>query len=72
MAKISIIGAGAVGATTAYALLLQHVAREIVIVDINKDKAEGEALDLENGVPFIEYGHVTGTTNYKHTKKNLD
>lgn len=68
MAKITIVGAGAVGATTAYALLLQHVAREIVIVDINKNKAEGEALDIENGLPFIEYGSIKGTTDYKHTK----
>jgi len=68
MAKITIVGAGAVGSTSAYALLLQHVAQEIVIVDINKDKVEGEALDLENGIPFTEYGSVMGTTDYKHTK----
>lgn len=44
--KISILGAGNVGATIAYALTLQGVCSEIVLVDINKDKAEGEALDI--------------------------
>ncbi len=44
--KISILGAGNVGATIAYALTLQGVASEILLVDINKEKAEGEALDI--------------------------
>ncbi|MCY6356513.1 L-lactate dehydrogenase [Clostridium sp. ZS2-4] len=51
--KISIIGAGFVGATTAYALMMSGFASEIVIVDINKDKAVGEALDLAHGVSFV-------------------
>ena len=46
MSKISIIGAGAIGATTAFALLQKGVAREIVINDINQEKALGEVLDL--------------------------
>ena len=44
--KISILGTGNVGATIAYNLVVQGVASEIVLVDINKEKAEGEALDL--------------------------
>ncbi len=44
--KIAILGTGNVGATIAYALTLQGVASEIVLVDINKEKAEGEALDI--------------------------
>ena len=44
--KISILGTGNVGATIAYTLALQGVCSEIVLVDINKDKAEGEALDI--------------------------
>lgn len=64
--KISIIGAGFVGATTAYALMLGGTASEIVIVDINKDKAEGEAMDLSHGVSFvkpveIKYGEYKDT-----------
>lgn len=44
--KIAVLGTGNVGATVAYALTLQGVCSEIVLVDINKEKAEGEALDL--------------------------
>lgn len=53
-AKISIIGAGFVGATTAYALMLNGLASEIVIVDINKEKAIGEVMDLNHGVSFVK------------------
>lgn len=52
--KISIIGAGFVGSTTAFALLDGGLASEIVIVDINKDKAEGEAMDLSHGASFVK------------------
>jgi L-lactate dehydrogenase len=44
--KIAVLGTGNVGATTAFTLMHQGVASEIVLVDINKEKAEGEALDL--------------------------
>ena len=44
--KIAVLGTGNVGATIAYALTLQGVCSEIVLVDINKEKAEGEALDI--------------------------
>jgi L-lactate dehydrogenase len=44
--KISILGAGNVGATIAYTLTLEGLASEIVLVDINKNKAQGEALDI--------------------------
>lgn len=52
--KISIIGAGFVGSTAAYALMMSGLASEIVIVDINKEKAEGEALDLSHGESFVK------------------
>ena len=52
MSKISVIGAGSVGATIANDLMIQGVATEIVLVDINKTKAEGEALDIYQGAPF--------------------
>ena len=51
--KISIIGAGFVGSTTAFALMNHNVASEIVIVDINHDKAVGEAMDLGQGQVFV-------------------
>lgn len=52
MSKIGVIGAGAVGATVANDLMIQGVASEIVLVDINKKKAMGEALDIYQGAPF--------------------
>ncbi len=51
--KISIIGAGFVGSTTAFALMNDNIASEIVIVDINKETAEGEAMDLYQGNVFV-------------------
>lgn len=52
MSKISVIGAGSVGATIANDLMIQGVASEIVLIDINKKKAIGEALDIYQGAPF--------------------
>ena len=52
MSKISVIGAGSVGATVANDLMIQGVASEIVLVDVNKKKAIGEALDIYQGAPF--------------------
>ncbi len=52
MNKISIIGAGAVGSTIAYTLTVQGIASEIVLIDINTAKAEGEALDIIQGTPL--------------------
>jgi len=52
MGKISIIGAGNVGATIANDLMVQGVAPEIVLVDVNRKKAIGEALDVYQGAPF--------------------
>lgn len=46
MSKITVIGAGSVGATIANDLMIQGTASEIVLVDINKQKAFGEALDI--------------------------
>ena len=47
-----VVGAGHVGATFAYALLLSGLAAEIVLVDIDRKRAEGEAMDLAHAVPF--------------------
>ncbi len=51
--KITIIGAGAVGSTTAYTLMLSGLVSEIVLIDINKNKAEGDALDMNHGLSFV-------------------
>ena len=52
--KITVIGAGNVGATIAYTLSLDDVASEIVVIDINKDKVEGEVMDIVQGTSFRE------------------
>ena len=52
--KITIIGAGSVGATTAFALLSRGAASEVVLIDINTEKALGEALDIKQATPFID------------------
>ncbi|MDD6794422.1 MAG: L-lactate dehydrogenase [Clostridiaceae bacterium] len=52
--KISIIGAGFVGSTIAYALMNSGIATEICIYDINMDKALGEVMDLVHGTSFVK------------------
>ena len=50
--KITIIGAGSVGSTIAYTLANQDIASELVLIDINKNKAEGEVMDIIQGTYF--------------------
>ncbi len=50
--KITIIGAGSVGATIAYTLSINGLASECVLVDVKKDKAFGEAMDIRQGTPY--------------------
>ncbi len=52
--RIAIIGAGNVGATFAYSLLLSGLAGEIVLIDNNQTKAAGEAMDLNHAVPLTQ------------------
>ena len=51
--KVAIIGAGFVGASIAYALTIRDLASEIILVDIDKKKASGEALDIQHGIPYM-------------------
>jgi len=57
--KISIIGAGFVGSTTAYTLMLSGLASEIVLIDVNKNKAEGDAMDMNHGIMFVSPVKIT-------------
>ncbi|MEM6883548.1 MAG: L-lactate dehydrogenase [Verrucomicrobiota bacterium] len=50
--KIALIGTGFVGMSYAYSLLNQGYGNELVLIDVNRDKAEGEAMDLNHGLPF--------------------
>ncbi len=58
-AKITIIGAGNVGSTIAFALSDESLASEILLIDINKEKVEGEALDIAQGTCFRDPISVT-------------
>ena len=51
--RIVIIGVGAVGSTTAYTLLLRERVDELVLIDANKGKAIGDALDMNHGLAFL-------------------
>lgn len=51
--KVAIIGAGFVGAASAYAIALKKICSELVLIDVNADKALGEAADIAHGLPFI-------------------
>jgi len=51
--RIVIIGVGAVGSTTAYTLLLRERVDELVLIDANQNKAIGDALDMNHGLPFL-------------------
>jgi L-lactate dehydrogenase len=60
--RVAIIGAGNVGASFAYALLLSGLAPEIVLIDANADKARGEAMDLNHAIPLAQAGRVWAGT----------
>lgn len=51
--KIAVVGAGSVGSATAYALMISGLVSEMVLVDIDYKKAEGEAMDLAHGASFV-------------------
>lgn len=67
MSKISVVGAGAVGTATAYALLIREVAREIVLYDVAKEKVEAEVLDLAHGTPFTGSSEISGGSDISLT-----
>jgi L-lactate dehydrogenase len=59
--KVAIVGAGAVGATLAYASLIRGVAHDIVLYDMNAAKVEAEVLDLRHGLLFCPPAEVHGS-----------
>lgn len=64
--KVSIIGAGFVGSATTLAVAQSGLASHIVLVDINNDKAKGEALDIAHGAAFLKSSEIT-SGDYKDT-----
>ncbi len=65
--KVIVIGAGYVGSTCAYTLMHSGIFSDICIIDINKDKAEGDALDMSHGAAFTKAVKVTAG-DYKECK----
>jgi L-lactate dehydrogenase len=57
--RVAVVGCGNVGVTFAYALLLSGLAAEIVLIDANTRKAEGEAMDLAHAVPFTRPARIS-------------
>ncbi len=86
--KITVVGAGNVGSTIVYTLVLSGLVSEIVLIDINRDKAEGDAMDMNHGICFVspvkvvagEYSDVKGSdmviitagANQKEGEKRTD
>ncbi|MBQ6229781.1 MAG: L-lactate dehydrogenase [Eubacterium sp.] len=52
--KVAIIGCGFVGSSTAFALMESGLFSEIVLIDVDHSRAEGEAMDISHGVPFVK------------------
>lgn len=67
--RVVLIGTGFVGSSYSFALLNQGVTEELVLIDLNKDKSEGDAMDLNHGMPFapsptsIWYGNYSDCTD---------
>ncbi|XBG79843.1 NAD(P)-dependent oxidoreductase [Enterococcus cecorum] len=51
--KVAIVGIGNVGATTAYSIISQGLCAEVVLIDVNKEKAYAEAMDLQQSIHFL-------------------
>ena len=54
MRKVAVVGCGFVGAASAFALMQSGLFSEMVLLDVDRDKAEGEALDISHGLPFAK------------------
>ena len=65
--KIAIIGAGAVGSTIAYSLMVKNLVAEVVLIDVNKDKEQGEVLDISDALSFSEISEIKAG-DYKDAK----
>lgn len=60
-AKVAVVGAGSVGATLAYAVLMRGSARDVVLYDVDAAKVRAQALDLAHGIQFMPMSHVVGS-----------
>ncbi|RJQ32981.1 MAG: malate dehydrogenase [Actinobacteria bacterium] len=70
MSKVSVIGAGNVGATCAFVLALKNI-EEIILLDVVKGLAEGKAIDMMQSKPILGFaGQITGTSDYSFLKNS--
>ncbi len=73
MTKVSVIGAGAVGATTADVIAYRQLADEVVLLDVKEGFAEGKALDIYQTTSLLDMKtRITGTTNDYTKTANSD
>ena len=56
--RIAVVGAGFVGSSFAYSLMIRGTVSEIVLIDVDKSRAEGEAMDLNHGVSFVQPARI--------------
>lgn len=66
--KVAIIGAGMVGSATAFCLTVQGICSEIVMIDLNKEKALGEVLDLQHSIEYLNRNVRISAGDYKECK----
>ena len=66
--KIVLVGCGFVGMSFAYTLLSEPGIDELVLIDVNNDKAQGEAMDLSHGLPYARSKMVIKAGNYEECK----
>lgn len=60
--KVAIIGCGFVGSASAFALMQSGLFSEIVLLDVDQKKAEGEAMDIAHGIPYVRHMNVYAGT----------
>uniref|UniRef100_UPI00358ED979 L-lactate dehydrogenase A chain-like n=1 Tax=Myxine glutinosa TaxID=7769 RepID=UPI00358ED979 len=65
--KVTIVGIGQVGMACAVSILQQHIATEVALVDVDKNKLMGEVMDLQHGSLFLKTSKIVGDTDYAVT-----
>ena len=66
--KVALIGAGFVGSSYAFALINQGITDELVIIDVNREKAMGDVMDLNHGKAFAPHPVKTSYGTYEDCK----
>lgn len=62
--KVAIVGCGLVGSTTAFSLITQGICDEVIMIDINKERAYGEMLDLQDSIEYLNRNVIVRTGDY--------